>query len=127
MKYGNKKIDVDGILFDSKREARRYCELKLMERAGEISDLQLQKEYELIPTQYETFARYGKKGQRLKDGQRCIEQSCTYKADFAYMKDGQQVVEDVKGYRDPKSAGYAKFVIKRKLMLHLYGIRVIEI
>lgn len=113
MKYGNKKIDVDGILFDSKKEAGRYCELKLMERAGIISDLQLQKEYELIPTQ------------RI-DG-KVVERACKYKADFAYTKDGQQVVEDVKGYRDPKSAGYAKFVIKRKLMLHKFGIRIVEI
>lgn len=113
MKYGNKKIDVDGILFDSKKEARRYCELKLLQQAGEISDLQLQKEYELIPTQ------------RI-DG-KVVERACKYKADFAYMKDGQQVVEDVKGYRDPKSAGYAKFVIKRKLMLHIFGIRIVEI
>ena len=127
MKYGNRKTDIDGIQFDSKKEAQRYCELKLLQRAGKIQDLQLQKEFELIPAQYETFARYGKKGQRLQDGRRCIEKSCTYKADFAYMKDGKQVVEDVKGYRDPASAGYAKFIIKRKLMLHLYGIRIVEI
>ena len=127
MKYGNKKVVVDGIEFDSKKEAKRYAELKLMQRAGVISDLELQKEFELIPAQYETFERYGKNGQRLKDGKRCIEKSCTYKADFAYMKDGKQFVEDVKGYRDPAGAGYAKFVIKRKLMLHIYGIRVTEI
>ena len=127
MKYGNKKVDIDGILFDSKKEARRYCELKQLQQAGVISGLELQKEFELIPAQYETFPRYGKTGKRLQDGKRCIEKSCVYKSDFAYMKDGQQVVEDVKGYRDPRSAGYAKFVIKRKLMLHIYGIRVIEI
>lgn len=113
MKYGNRKVTVDGIEFDSKKEAQRYWELKLMQRAGVISGLELQKEFELIPTQ------------RI-DG-KVVERSCKYKADFAYIKDGQQVVEDVKGYRDPKSAGYAKFVIKRKLMLHLYGIRIVEI
>lgn len=127
MKYGNKKVVVDGIEFDSKKEARRYYELKLLQRAGKISDLQLQREFELIPAQYETIERYGKTGKRLQDGKRCIEKSCVYKADFCYMQDGQLVVEDVKGYRDPQSAGYAKFVIKRKLMLHKYGIRVIEI
>ena len=127
MKYGNKKVIVDGIEFDSKKEAKRYCELKLLQRAGVIYDLELQKEFELIPAQYEYYERYGKNGQRLKDGKRCIEKSCTYKADFAYMKDGQQFVEDVKGYRDTASAGYAKFVIKRKLMLHKFGIRVTEI
>ena len=127
MKYGNKKIDVDGIQFDSTKEARRYCELKLLQQAGKIEALELQKEFELIPAQYEYFERYGKTGKRLKDGKRCIEQSCTYKADFAYLQDGQLVVEDVKGFRDPQSAGYAKFVIKRKLMLERYGIRIKEI
>jgi hypothetical protein len=126
VKHGNRKTVVDGIEFDSAKEARRYTELKLMERAGKISDLKLQEEYELIPAQYETVERYGKKGQRLKDGKRCIEKSCIYKADFVYMRGGQLVVEDVKGYRDPASAAYAKFVIKRKLMLWRYGIRVIE-
>lgn len=127
VKYGNRKVVVDGIEFDSQKEANRYCELKLLQRAGQISELELQKEFELIPAQYETFERYGKTGKRLQDGKRCIEKSCTYKADFAYMKDGQLVVEDTKGYRDPASAGYAKFVIKRKLMLWRYGIRIVEI
>lgn len=127
MKYGNEKIEVDGIQFDSKKEARRYLELTLMQQAGEIEALELQKEFELIPAQYEYFERYGKTGKRLKDGKRCIEQGCTYKADFVYLQNGQQVVEDVKGFRDPRSAGYAKFVIKRKLMLWRYGIRIIEI
>lgn len=127
MKYGNKKVFVDGILFDSKKEARRYCELKMLQSAGEISDLQTQREFELIPAQYEYYPRYGKNGNRLKDGKRCLEQKCVYKADFAYIKDGKVVVEDVKGYRDPASAGYAKFIIKRKLMLWRFGITVIEV
>lgn len=127
MKYGNKKVEIDGIEFDSKKEARRYWELSLLQRAGKISDLQLQREFELIPAQYETYPRYGKTGNRLQDGKRCIEKSCTYKADFCYMQDGKLVVEDVKGYRDPQSAGYAKFVIKRKLLLWRHGIKVIEV
>ncbi len=126
-KCGNTKVTVDGIEFDSKKEANRYWELKLLQRGGVISDLQLQKEFELIPAQHETYERYGKTGKRLQDGKRCIEKSCTYKADFAYMKDGQLVVEDTKGYRDPASAGYAKFVIKRKLLLWRYGIKIIEV
>lgn len=127
MKYGNKKVEIDGIEFDSKKEARRYWELTLLQRAGKISDLQLQREFELIPAQYETYPRYGKTGKRLQDGKRCIEKSCTYKADFCYMQDGKLVVEDVKGYRDPASAGYAKFIIKRKLLLWRYGIKIIEV
>ena len=126
-KCGNIKVEVDGIEFASKKEANRYCELKLLQRAGVIEDLELQKEFELIPAQYESFARYGKNGQRLQDGKRCIEKSCVYKADFVYKKGGQLFVEDAKGYRDPASATYAKFVIKRKLMLHVHGIKVIEV
>ena len=126
-KNGNIKVVVDGIEFDSKKESRRYYELKLLQQAGQITDLQLQREFELIPAQYETLERYGKKGQRLKDGKRCIEKSCVYKADFTYMKDGQLVVEDVKGYRDPASAAYAKYVIKRKLMLAVHGIKITEV
>lgn len=127
MKYGNRKVVVDGIEFDSRKEAQRYWELKLLQRAGKISDLQLQREFELIPAQYETYPRYGKTGKRLQDGKRCVEKSCTYKADFCYKQDGQLIVEDTKGYRDPASAGYAKFVIKRKLMLWRHGIKVLEI
>lgn len=126
-KCGNIKVTVDGIEFDSKKEAQRYCELKLLLRAGKITELELQKEFELIPAQYETFPRYGKTGKRLQDGKRCIEKSCVYKADFAYKQDGQLIVEDVKGYRDPASAAYAKFVVKRKLMLWLHGIKINEI
>ena len=127
MKYRNSKVVVDGITFDSQKEARRYCELKLLQRAGKITDLQLQREFELIPAQYETYARYGKTGKRLQDGKRCIEKGCVYKADFCYMQDGKLVVEDTKGYRDPASAGYAKFVIKRKLMLWRHGIKIKEV
>lgn len=126
-KYKNKKVEVDGISFDSKKEAARFQELKLLEQQGLISDLQLQKVYELIPAQYETFERYGKRGQRLKDGKRLLERPLTYVADFVYMQDGKLVIEDVKGYRDTASAGYAKFVIKRKMMLYVHGIRIKEV
>ena len=126
-KYGSEKVTVDGIAFDSKKEARRYRELKLLERAGDISGLELQKRFELIPAQYETYERYGKRGQRLKDGQRCVEKAVVYVADFAYMKNGDFVVEDTKGYRNPSEAGYAYFVLKRKLMLWVHGIKIHEI
>lgn len=126
-KYHSKKITVDGRTFDSKKEYKRYCELALLEKAGQIENLEMQKEFELIPAQYEYYARYGKNGQRLKDGKRCIERNCVYKADFTYTENGELVVEDTKGYRDPSSAGYAKFVIKRKLMLHIHGIKIKEV
>ena len=117
-KYGNKKVTVDGIDFDSKKEASRYCELKLLEKAGVIKDLELQKEYELIPAIYESDSPTTRK---------CIERAVKYKADFVYTENGETVVEDVKGYRDPKSAGYAKFVLKRKMMLYFHGIKIREV
>lgn len=126
-KMGNTKLTVDGEIFDSKREYRRWCELKILERAGQISDLQRQVVYELIPRQTEPYERYGKNGRRLKDGERVLELPVRYIADFQYVQDGKTIVEDVKGYRNPNSAVYAKFVIKRKLMLWLKGIIVKEV
>jgi hypothetical protein len=121
-KYGSKKVTVDGVEFDSKREAARYKELKVMEAAGEIEDLQLQVHYELIPAKYETFERYGKRGQRLKDGCRLIEKSCCYVADFVYTDcNGRLVVEDSKGHKTKD------YIIKRKLMLNVFGIRINEV
>lgn len=120
-KYGNRKITVDGITFDSRREAIRYQELCLLQRAGNITDLELQKRFELIPAQYERFARYGKKGQRLKDGQRCVEKAVFYVADFCYVQDGKTVVEDTKGVRTKD------YVIKRKLMRWVHGIKIMEV
>ena len=123
MKYHSKKTVIDGITFDSRKEAERYSELKLLERCGAISNLELQKVYELIPAQYEIYERYGKNGQRLKDGKKCIEKSCVYKADFVYIDNetGQQVVEDVKGFRTKE------YKIKKKLMLYIHGIKIKEV
>ncbi len=126
-KFHSKKVTVGGITFDSKKEARRFQELYFKERAGEITDLQRQVKFVLIPSQYETYERYGKKGQRLKDGKRCIEKECAYVADFVYKQNGELVVEDTKGYRNPSTATYAYFVLKRKLMLWVHGIRIREI
>lgn len=121
-KYKSKKITLNGETFDSRKEYQRWCELKLLERAGKITDLKRQVPFELIPAQYEPFERYSKKtGKRLKDGQRCIEQSVVYNADFVYMRNGEQVVEDTKGMRTEK------YIIKRKLMLWVHGIRIKEI
>ena len=114
-KNNNKKVVYNGIGFDSKKEARRYAELILLQESGEISNLELQKEYELIPSQ------------RGEDG-KVIERAVKYVADFAYLdRDGHQVVEDVKGYRNPSQSVYAMYVIKRKLMLYIHGIRIKEI
>ena len=120
-KYRNKKTIIDGIIFDSKKEAHRYRELSLLQRAGEISDLELQKEFELIPAQYESFPRYGKNGQRLKDGKRCIEKPVKYKADFVYKVNGVEIVEDTKGVKTKD------YILKRKLMLYVHDIRIREV
>lgn len=120
-KYSNQKTMIDGIEFDSKKEADRYCELLFLQRAGLISNLELQKTFELIPAQYEYFERYGKKGQRLKDGKKCLENSVTYIADFVYTENGKTVVEDTKGMKTKE------YIIKRKLMLYVHGIRIKEI
>lgn len=122
-KYYNQKITIDGQTFDSKKEARRYSELLLLQKAGQISDLRTQVPFELIPAQFERYERYGKNGQRLKDGVRCIEKAVVYRADFTYTKDGVLVVEDTKS----PATRTKDYVIKRKLMLHTHGIRVCEV
>lgn len=106
-KYGNRKIIRDGIEFDSIKECQRYCEPKLMQRAGVISDLQMQVSFELIPSQ------------RI-DG-KVVERAVNYIADFVYQQNGLKVVEDTKGYKTPE------YIIKRKLMLYVHGIRIREI
>lgn len=103
-KYHNRKVEIDGIKFDSIKEGERYLKLKLLLKAGKIRDLQMQVEFELIPKQ---------------GGER----ACKYKADFVYhMADtGKMVVEDVKGKRT------REYIIKRKLMLWRHGIKIVEV
>lgn len=109
-KYGNKKIEYNGEIFDSKKEYKRWCELKLLERAGKISDLKRQVKYVLIPSQ---------KG---SDG-KIVERECSYIADFVYFDREQKkaIVEDTKGMRTKE------YIIKRKLMLYVHGISITEI
>lgn len=117
-KYNNHKTTVDGIEFDSKKEARRYSELRLLERAGQITNLQRQVKFCLIPTQYEPDI-IGPRG-GVKKGKR-IEHECAYIADFVYTQNGELVVEDTKGYKTKD------YIIKRKLLLYLMGIRIHEV
>lgn len=107
-KYRAKKTEVDGIVFDSRREANRYVELKEMLDKGEITNLELQKKYELIPKQVD------EKG-------KCLYRAVHYIADFVYEKDGVTIVEDTKGMRTPD------FIIKEKLMYYIHKIKVIEL
>lgn len=106
-KYGSRKVTIDGVTYDSLKEYHRFCDLKLMQRAGIITGLQRQVKYELIPTQ------------RING--KVIERPVNYYADFVYKMDRQLVVEDVKGYKTPE------YIIKRKLMLSVYGIQIHEV
>lgn len=117
-KYHSRKITRDGMTFDSLKEYRRFCELSLLEKAGEITDLQRQVEFVLIPAQREPDT-IGKRG-GIKRG-KVIEQKCSYIADFVYNEDGKPVVEDTKGFRTKD------YIIKRKLMLCVHGVRIKEI
>lgn len=122
-KYGNRKTVVNGIEFDSRKEAVRYQELRLLERAGKISGLRLQEEFILIPSQREASTEVYKSGPqkgRRKPG-KLLEKECSYIADFCYTENGEIVVEDTKGFRTEV------YKIKRKLMLERYGIRIREI
>jgi hypothetical protein len=121
--YNVKTRALDGTVFDSLKEARRWDELLLLQRAGKITELQRQVKYELIPAQYETYERYGKKGQRLKDGVILLERKVEYVADFVYtiVETGENIVEDAKGIRTKE------YILKRKLMLAVHSIRIKEV
>lgn len=94
-KYNSKKTTIGCETFDSKKEAQRWQELRLMEKCGNIHDLRRQVPFVLIPAQYETYPRWSK-------------------------KTGSRIVEDSKGVRT------ADYIIKRKLMLYIHGIRIVE-
>ena len=101
-KYKNVKTVLDGITFDSKKEATRYAELMLLQRSGLIQNLRLQVPFELIPKQA---------------GERAVR----YIADFTYTENGETVVEDVKGVRTDV------YRLKKKLMLKVHGLRIKEV
>lgn len=129
-KFGAKQIKdpATGEIFDSKKEFIRWCELRLLERAGRISGLKRQVTFELIPSQREESTEVYKAGPQkgLPKPGAVIEKPCKYVADFAYEDScGKLHVEDVKGCK--RGAAYDLFVIKRKLMLHVHGVIVEEI
>ena len=118
-KYGNKKVVVDGMIFDSKKEGFHYRELSLLQKAGAISDLKRQVKFVLIPAQREPD-RKGPKGGTIKG--KLLEREVSYYADFVYRdSSGKLIVEDTKGMRT------TDYIIKRKLMLYMLGIRVVEL
>lgn len=95
-KYYAQRTEVDGISFPSKAEAARYCQLKELERTGAIQDLERQPTFK--------FACGAK-----------------YVADFSYKKDGEKVLEDVKGQETPL------FILKRKMLIHEFGVEVVAV
>ena len=109
-KYGAQKTEYDGIVFDSKREALRWRELTLLQRAGEIADLQRQVKYILVPAQ-------------VDENGNVAERAVSYVADFVYRDahSGEKVVEDAKGMRT------RDYIIKRKLMRYVHGIEIREV
>ena len=121
-KYGASKVTVDGVTFDSKKEARRWQELKILEKAGKITNLRRQVKFVLIPTQ-RAVDEIGPRGGRRPG--KVLEKELDYVADFVYEEDGEKIVEDVKGYKE--GGAYRVFSIKRKLMRFVHGIGVREI
>lgn len=105
-KYKNKKVVMDNILFDSKKEANYYTYLKLLEKAGKIKNLELQKKFIL----QDKFNLNGK-----------TYRAITYVADFVYEEKGQTHVVDTKGYRTEV------YKIKKKLFMKKYGIEIEEV
>lgn len=109
-KYSARKCYLDGMLFDSQAEKERYCHLRLLEKAGEIHDLEHHPKFTLIPEQRDAYGKL-------------LEKPVEYEADFMYLDDeGVVHVEDVKGMQDPPK----EYVIKRKLMLYKHGIKIHE-
>lgn len=102
-KFHARKTEVDGFVFDSRAEANRYLQLKLLECAGEIENLQMQVKYDLTVN-----------GVKV----------CDYVADYRYIENGEVKVEDVKGLK--KGAAYQVFRLKSKLMKAVHGIDILE-
>ena len=100
-KYNNKKIVIDGRVFDSKKEGARFIELRTMQWAGVITDLECQVEFKL----------------EVEGGM-----VASYLADFTYNRSGQKIVEDVKS----KVTKTAVYRLKKKLMKQIYGIEILE-
>ncbi len=106
MKYHNKKVVIDGITFDSKKEGNYYCELKILKMAGKVKDFEMQVPFELQPK----FKHDGKTIRAIK-----------YVADFVVnYPDGRQVVIDTKGFRTKD------YLLKRKMLLYKYPDIVFE-
>ena len=125
-KYHSRKVIRDGETFDSIKEYRRFCELSLLVRAGAITELKRQVEFELLPAQFEDIPtgeiyRQGERKGQPKYKRVCVEKSVKYVADFVYKENGKYIVEDTKGFKTKD------YILKRKMMLYFHGIKIKEV
>lgn len=121
-KYKNRRVTFEGETYASRKELKRFQELELMQAAGRITGLRKQVKFVLIPAQYEPdWIDYSKSTQGRKQKGKLIEHEVAYVADFVYLKDGEMVVEDAKGFRTKD------YIIKRKMMLYFHKIKVQEV
>lgn len=125
-KYHSRKVTKDGETYDSIKEYRRYCELLLLQRAGAITELKRQVEFELLPAQFEDIPtgeiyRQGERKGQPKYKRVCVEKSVKYVADFVYKENGKYIVEDTKGFKTKD------YILKRKMMLYFHNIKIKEV
>lgn len=120
-KYLNKKTEIDGRVFDSRKEAKHYLYLKQCAADGSISDLRMQVPYELIPAVWEERVVHLKT--KDKTVRRQVQKPITYVADFVYVDNitGETIVTDVKGFRTKE------YYLKKKMMRALLGISITEV
>lgn len=118
-RYNHTKVDIDGLKFDSKKEYERYLFLKDAQERGEISNLRTQVKFELIPSVTEEYVVHLKTKDKVKT--RTLQLPITWTSDFCYIKDGEEVVEDVKASKMLLSD---RFVIKEKLFFWKYRKRI---
>ena len=120
-KFGNHKVTIDGIKFDSRKEAKFYLFLREAEKNGEITDLKLQVPFELIPAIYEEQVIHLKTKDKVVT--KCVQKAVHYVADFVYTEtvSGNQAVVDTKGFRTPE------YKLKKKMMRAFKGINIVEV
>lgn len=122
-KYGNRKVtDAYGNKFDSKKEKDRYYELLMMEKGGIIQNLQRQVHFELLPAVYEDVTI--KMKTKVKEQRQLLFRATEYVADFTYIQDGEDVVEDVKAsanFQDPV------YKLKKKMMYYIHNVKIKEV
>lgn len=123
-KYGNKKVTIDGHIFDSRKEANYYLYLKSLEKTGAISNLRLQVPYEIVPAIYETQTVHLKT--KDKTVEKCVQKAVHYLADFVYTvtETGREEVVDVKSAATREDKVY---VLKKKMMRAFNGISIVEV